>query len=435
MRAPLATSLLIAFMASCSDKSSDDDAAGAAGMPRGGAMSTGGAGTGGSSGASGAGSGGAPAGGAGGAGNAGMSSGGAGGSAGAGMAGSGMAGASGSGAGTAGAGGAATTGCVVPAAATDQPTLLSQTGCVDPADPTKAAASLIPYDVNSPLWSDGASKERYVSLPVGAKIHVKDCTAEPDTCMPSQSGGTDEDEGHWNLPVGTVLMKVFIIGGKRIETRLLHHRNTTTWTGYSYEWNDDETEATLLPDQKDKPVGNQVWHYPNGSQCLECHTKAGGRSVGPTTAQMNRDYAYAEGTMNQLDKFEALGLFDAPPPRIAGYPDPQGTADLELRARSYLQTNCSICHRPGGTLSDVDLRFVTPFKDTSLCNHPVNMATGDPNVPQTRLVPGEPTESTLSFRMHDTTTYRMPKIGSTVVDTDGTKVIDDWITSIESCPP
>ena len=426
MRSPLVASLLVAVVAGCSsEKSPDNHAAGAAGSSMGGTMEAGGAGAGGS--AAGGGTGGATAGAsAGGAGSGGMSTGGGGAAAGAGLSGAGGA--------AAGAAGAPATGCIVPTSSAEQPAMLSATGCVDPADPKKAAASLIAYDVNSPLWSDGATKERYMSLPAGGKIHVKDCTAEPATCMPIESGGTGEDEGHWDLPVGTVLMKVFIIDGKRVETRLITHRNETTWVGYSYEWNDDETDATLLPDQKDKPLANQTWHYPSPSQCLECHTKAGGRSLGPTTAQMNRDHEYADGMMNQVDKFDALGLFDKTPTKIDGYPDPKGTDDLEVRARSYLQANCSICHRPGGPVSDVDLRFVTPFKDTSLCNQMVNMGTGDPIVPQIRLTPGKPDESVLSFRMHTTTPYRMPKIGSSVVDPDGTSIIDDWITSIKSCP-
>jgi uncharacterized repeat protein (TIGR03806 family) len=271
-------------------------------------------------------------------------------------------------------------------------------------------------------------------LPAGGKIHVKDCTAEPDTCMPIDMGGTGEDEGHWDMPIGTVLMKVFAVGGKRIETRLLMHRSETTWVGYSYEWADDESDATLLPDSKDKSLGSQTWHYPSPSECLECHTKGGGRSLGPTTAQMNRDYAYADGTLNQLDKFEAIGAFDAAPKKLDGYPDPAGSADLELRARSYLQANCSICHRPGGPISDVDLRFVTPFKDTLLCDEPISMGTGDANLPQVRLVPGDPSKSSLSFRMHDRTTYKMPKLGSNVADPTGTKLIDDWITAMTDCP-
>jgi len=338
--------------------------------------------------------------------------------------------------GTAGAGGLVYSGpgCTVPVRENDQPALLSQTGCVEPADPTKAAATLVPYDVNSPLWSDGAAKERYLSLPSGAKIHVKDCTAEPDTCKSVDDGGTAEDEGHWDLPVGTTVVKVFLLGGAPIETRLLMRVSDSQWRGYSYEWNEAGTDATLLADQKDKVVGAQTWHYPSRSQCLACHTEGAGRSLGPTTPQMNRDYAYAGGSMNQLDKFEALGVFEHAPTRIAPYPAPAGTSELDGRARSYLHANCAICHRPGATVSDMDLRFEAPFAGMALCNQVITANEDDLTLPRLRLVPGDPTNSSLSYRMHATTGQRMPKIGSNLVDTDGTALIDQWITSITSCP-
>ncbi|HTQ04575.1 MAG TPA: hypothetical protein VMI54_11995 [Polyangiaceae bacterium] len=326
-------------------------------------------------------------------------------------------------------------GCSVPLAEADEPMLLSQTGCVDPSDPTKAVAALVPYDVNSPLWSDGASKERYISLPTGAKIHVKDCTAEPDTCKSVDDGGTGEDEGHWDLPVGTTVMKVFSVGGARVETRLLMHYADTEWRGYSFEWNDAGTDATLLSDKKDKMVGSQSWHYPSRSECLSCHNEAAGRSLGPMTQQLNRDYAYADGTMNIIDKFQALGAFDQNPTRIAAYPSPTGSDPLESRARSYLQANCSLCHRPGSVVEDVDLRFTTSFADTLLCNQAITQHPDDTNLPPIRLVPGDPADSNISFRMHSTIMgYRMPEIASSVVDTDGTMVIDQWIQSITSCP-
>jgi uncharacterized repeat protein (TIGR03806 family) len=356
-------------------------------------------------------------------------------SAGANSAGANSAGASGA-SGAAGAGGFVYSGpgCIVPVRENDEPALLSQTGCVDPADATKAAASLVPYDVNSPLWSDGAAKERYLSLPAGAKIHVKDCSAEPDACKSVDDGGTAEDEGHWDLPVGTTLVKVFLLGGARIETRLFMRVSDTQWRGYSYEWNEAGTDATLLPDQKDKVVGAQTWHYPSRSQCLACHTEGAGRSLGPTTAQMNRDYAYAGGAMNQLDEFEALGAFDHAPARIAPYPSPSGDGDLDARARSYLHANCAICHRPGATVSDMDLRFEAAFSDMALCNQVITANEDDLTLPRLRLVPGDPTNSSLSYRMHATTGQRMPKLGSNVVDADGTALIDQWITSITSCP-
>jgi uncharacterized repeat protein (TIGR03806 family) len=255
-------------------------------------------------------------------------------------------------------------------------------------------------------------------------------------------GGTGEDDGHFQFPIGTVLVKSFSIEDKLIETRLLMRRTSMVWKGFSYEWNDDETEATLLEDAefpmgKDKPVGSgaQVWHYPGRGQCLECHIRYAGRSLGPSTPQMNSDFAYADGTMNQLARLEQLGLFDASPKQLPGLPDPFGTDPLEQRARSYMQTNCAICHRPGGEFSTVDMRFATPLADGALCDViERDMGTG---VPLYRLVPGNPALSAMSFRMHALDDKRMPKIGSSVVDPAGTQLIDDWITSLptDACPP
>jgi uncharacterized repeat protein (TIGR03806 family) len=345
-----------------------------------------------------------------------------------------------------GSGGGTATGCVVSETDDAQPLLLSQTGCIDMAHPAQPAPGLVPYSVRSALWSDGASKERFLRLPAGMKIHVLDCAAEPMLCTDPGMGGNGEDDGHWDMPVGTVLVKNFSIEDKHIETRLLMRRSSISWKGFSYEWNDAQTEATLLPDDgegKDKPVGTaqpqQVWHYPSRTQCLTCHTKYAGRSLGPSTQQLNSDFAYADGSMNQVEKFKALGLFDAPPKTIAGYPDPKGADTLDLRARSYIQTNCAICHRPGGEFNSVDLRFTTSFDMTNLCGK-VERATGI--VPDYRLVPGDPAKSTMSFRMHvkpdpAQPLLRMPQIGSNMVDPDGTKLIDDWITAMpaNACPP
>jgi mono/diheme cytochrome c family protein len=340
------------------------------------------------------------------------------------------------------------TACKVPTVEDDQPKALSQTGCVDPKDPSKPIAAMIPYDVNSPLWSDGATKQRFILLPAGKKIHVKDCTTDPGAC--SQDGGasyTPEDEGHWDLPVGTILLKAFSVGGKRIETRLLMRQTDTDWLGFSYEWNDAQTDATLLDGAKDKPLATQpaqTWHFPGRAQCLECHTQEGGRSLGPSTQQFNKNFDYPTGTKNQVSYFSDLGLFDAAPAMLAAYPTPSAAGDLTQRARSYLQVNCSICHRPGGQLSDIDLRYTTSFKDTRLCNQPISKSSA--MLPPLRLVPGKPADSNISYRMHDTvpmfcgpqpdtcTDNRMPKIGSYLVDPDGSKLIDDWITSITACP-
>ncbi|HYJ11699.1 MAG TPA: hypothetical protein VEX18_21900 [Polyangiaceae bacterium] len=346
---------------------------------------------------------------------------------------------SGGAAGSAGSGGDGSAGCSASMTDDEQPMLLSETKCVDMADPTKPAPGLVPYSVQSALWSDGAEKERFLRIPDGAKIHPVDCATEPDLCADPGSGGEGLDDGHWDLPIGTVLVKNFSLEGKHIETRLLMRRNSRTWKGFSYEWNDDGTEANLLPEGKNKPVGTgtQVWQYPSRAACLECHTQYAGRSLGPNTRQLNADHAYAEGTMNQVAKFTELGLFDVPPKDLPGYPDPYGTGTLEERARSYLQTNCAICHRPGGEFSTVDMRFGTALAETNLCG----ASEHDESLAAYRLVPGQPTLSSMSVRMQALDTaeaeVRMPKLGSTVIDEQGVALIDEWITSLPSdaCPP
>lgn len=346
--------------------------------------------------------------------------------------------------GSSGSGGGST-GCRASAMDAEQPMLLSETKCVDMADPSKPAPGLVPYSVRSALWSDGASKERFLRVPDGAKIHVIDCAIDVEACGDPGAGGGGLDDGHFDLPVGTVLVKNFSIEGKRIETRLLIRRASRVWKGFSYEWDDAGTEATLLPDTPDakaKPVGDgsQIWHYPTRGQCLDCHTQYGGRSLGPSTRQLDSEFGYADGTLNQLDKLGQLGLFDAPPKDLPAYPDPFGDDSpetLEQRARSYIHTNCAICHRPGGEFSTVDMRFPTAFESTNLCDqseHDTEL------VPKYRIVPGDPSLSAMSFRMHvldDPPEVRMPKLGSTVVDEQGAKLIDDWISSLptDACPP
>jgi uncharacterized repeat protein (TIGR03806 family) len=331
--------------------------------------------------------------------------------------------------------------CLAPKAG-DPPAMLSATGCVDSRDPKKPAVSLIPYDVNSPLWSDGASKQRYMALPDGKKIHIRNCAAEPAACDVLQ-GGISEN-GHLDFPVGTVLVKSFLIGDTPIETRLLIHVSQDFWKGFSYRWNDAATEALMLPDltmSTERMLPGQTWQFPSRAQCLQCHTEPAGRSLGPTVAQLNRDFDYPSGTANQLATLEKMGLLDAPlampPAMLPAYPSPASTSAMpEQRTRSYLHANCAICHRPGGTFAGMDMRFEAAFKDQELCN--VAPMRGNLGVPgSVRLAPGDPAKSIVSLRMHTLTQagmVRMPQIGSVVVDPMGTMLVDDWIRSIKTCP-
>jgi uncharacterized repeat protein (TIGR03806 family) len=303
------------------------------------------------------------------------------------------------------------------------PDRLSKTGCVEPSDPKSAAAGLVPYGVNAALWSDGAQKDRWLAIPDGKTITVSDA------------------DGDFDFPNGTVLMKTFTVGGKRIETRLFMRHADGGWNGYTFEWLDDQSDAVLLPAGKTRSVGAQTWTFPSRSECVTCHSEAAGRSLGLEIAQLNGDFTYVASNRiaNQLKTLEHIGMLDKPlgkpVDQLLAYPDPYGTtAPLDVRARAYLHANCSNCHRPkGGGRGNMDLRFGTSFADTKTCN--VDPEAGDIGVAGAKLLlPGAPEKSIVALRPHSPAANRMPPLASSVVDEPGVKVLDDWIRSIAACP-
>jgi uncharacterized repeat protein (TIGR03806 family) len=329
----------------------------------------------------------------------------------------------------------------VPPADVDHPIeKLSATGCMDSANPTKLAAGVIPYEVNSPLWSDAADKTRGLMLPAGKKIHVKDCSSASAECTQGPA-----DTGKWVLPVGTVLVKSFMFDGKLVETRLFVHFDETTWVGYGYQWDEAQTDATIVPNMRVTTsfnTGSRTvdWHFPSRDDCMNCHSQPVGFTLGLETAQMNRT---VDG-MNQIDRLAAMGVFDAPVPTpykaalVLPYPgqlgSPPAQATTEQKARSYLHANCAYCHRPDGSFSNIDLRYDVALKDMNICNTiPVK---GDQGVPDsTNLTPGKPDKSTLYLRTNALPgNGRMPQIATFHIDDMGVKVIGDWITSITACP-
>ena len=297
--------------------------------------------------------------------------------------------------------------------------LLSQTGCVDPKDPWTPDPGFIPYAPNAPFWSDGATKRRWLMLP-------------PDTWI------TTRDDGDWDLPIGAVILKDFMMDGVKLETRMMVRHKDGTWGGYSYAWNDTQTDATLVTEaRKDRPNGI-LWVYPGRGQCVQCHTAAAGRTLGLETAQINGPIDYGDGRVaNQVVTLARLGMLDLPEDtRLAdlpAYPDPHGTAPLPDRARAYLHTNCAFCHRPDHpSQAEMDMRFDTPLPDTHLCDvNPTVPVGGFPTAK--RLQPGASRNSMLWQRMRYRNIYGMPPIGSARVDYEGTKLIHYWILGLEGC--
>lgn len=288
------------------------------------------------------------------------------------------------------------------------PERLSETGCFDTVAGT-VEPTLFSYDVNTPLWSDGAEKHRWFQLPEDGKISI----------------GPD---GAWQLPVGSVAFKTFAVDGRNVETRMLVRHENGEWGGYSYAWNDDATDAVLLADGLTRELGTgQQWTYPSRSECFACHNVGAGRTLGLTNAQMDRD--------GQLERFALAALFETPPvdeiaPERAAEPE---SSAVESRARSYLATNCGSCHRQNAPASGLgDFAPSTPFTAMDVCN--VYVSTGQEIV---RLAPGDAKASAIIQRMRAHDGSRMPPLGVSIVDEDGVAWVSEWIDSLpkDVCGP
>jgi uncharacterized repeat protein (TIGR03806 family) len=313
------------------------------------------------------------------------------------------------------------------------PKLLSQTGAFADLAAFKPSAGLIPYTVNSPLWSDGAVKSRWVALATNAAVAYSPA-------------------GRWSFPAGTVFVKHFSLpvddGNpqvlRRLETRLLVRDTSGAVYGASYKWRADNSDAELVnagitEDIPIKTAGGlrmQKWFYPGRQDCLTCHTPISGGVLGVNARQFNGDFAYPQTgvTDNQLRTWNFLGLFDKSLdeksfPRLARLVAVTNTmATLNTRVRSYLDANCSHCHQPGGAGAFFDARFDTPLARQNLINGPVQNPLGLAGARV--VVPGDPNKSVLFHRVSLVGDNQMPPIAKNVVDARAVEVIAKWIKSM-----
>jgi uncharacterized repeat protein (TIGR03806 family) len=325
------------------------------------------------------------------------------------------------------------------------PRKLSETGMFHSVSENQVAEGLIPYSVNAPQWVDGGHKVRFAGIPGELKV---------DFTEDSKSMGA------WSFPDGTVHMETIsfdlessaaenqgdINQSKRIETRILV-RQQNHWLGYSYLWNDEQTDAELvgargmdlqLSVADDSVPGGkrqQTWRVPSRDECMACHSRAAGFVLGFSTAQMNREYDYHGVRDNQLRAWDHIGMFSKPiekkPDEYFAMPNPYGTSEeSNAKARAWLQVNCSVCHvADGGGNAKLEVNFSRELKDAKLVNERPLHGTFD--LTDARLVaPGDPFASVLFYRLSKLGRGRMPHVSSRQHDEQGLKLIHDWIRNL-----
>ena len=308
------------------------------------------------------------------------------------------------------------------------PTVLSATGAFSNLGTLTPSTGVIPYTVNSPLWSDSAVKSRWVAVPNNGPPYTSD---EQISFLPV---------GEWSFPNGTVFIKHFeltvneITGErKRLETRLLVRNEDGAVYGVIYKWRADNSDADLLPGpplDEDIPITTssgatriQRWSYPGRGQCLACHTSQANYVLGVKTHQMNGNFTYPETgrTDNQLRTFAHVGLLN-PTPSEADIPtylksvavsDP--SSPVQHRMRSWIDANCSQCHRPGGPGPGYDARLYTPLESQNLINTYVRF----------RDVAG----STLYQRANALDSTKMPPLAKNLVHEAAMSTLRQWIAS------
>ena len=272
------------------------------------------------------------------------------------------------------------------------------------------------YRLNTPLYSDGADKLRFLYLPAGTVAAA-------------------EGEGLLSLPVGAALIKTFAFGAgdqrRLIETRVLLRR-ADGWTALPYRWNDQQTEAVLAVAGARiavvTPQGQEIsYRIPNKNQCKECHGLNGQVvPIGPKARNLSHDW---------LGGMIADGKLDTMPDHAAQLPlwEAQAQASPKAAARAYLDVNCAHCHQPGATASNsgLDLRWEQHDRQAlGIGKRPVAAGRGSGGH-LFDIVPGKPEESILVHRMNNLDTgVAMPELGKSTIDHEGVIVVQRWIEGL-----
>lgn len=303
------------------------------------------------------------------------------------------------------------------------PQHLRDTGLYDAAG--RLAPGLIEFSPQYPLWSDGASKRRWIQLPPGASVD----TTNPDA---------------WEFPRGTKLWKEFSHGAA-VETRYIERGADGAWRYASYVWNADGSDAVMAPSAgireiaaRDAPGGQYA--IPAENDCRACHEGAPVPVLGFSALQLSPDRdprAPRPGSkaLHDLRTLAAKGVLRNLPPGVSARPPRIVAANARERAAlGYLHGNCGHCHNDDGPLAVLDLNFAQRMNAApdaalrSFLEVPSQVRAAGAPVGTPRLSRGDFSGSAIAARMRSRDPLQqMPPLGTTQVDVEALALLAEWV--------
>ncbi len=308
------------------------------------------------------------------------------------------------------------------------PETLAETGLYSDFASKTVADGVLSFVPQYPLWSDGATKRRWIRVPEGAAIDASD----PDA---------------FRFPVGTKLWKEFSFG-RRVETRFMELGADGKWIYATYRWSEDEREARLVSDRGVKgavEIRPGIRHdLPGVADCRACHTGRPVEVLGFTALQLSPDrdplapHAETPGPDDvDLKKLVERGVLEnLPPLLLERAPRIQASSPRERAALGYLQSNCGICHNGVGPLSSLGMQLDAPVGGALDALAPAfDSAVGvasryQPSASSkcVRVDPGAPATSALAIRMGSRDPFvQMPPLGTHLVDERALALVEEWI--------
>ncbi len=331
----------------------------------------------------------------------------------------------------------------------EPPALLSDTGAFTDLANLTPRAGLIPYTPASTLWSDRSAKFRWIAIPNDQGVAGEYDTIDEKIIYSENS--------EWQYPIGTVFIKHFALPTdlrdpdnpallQPVETRFLVRGQDGNYFYFTYQWRADGSDADLLTtgstsvhsiiDESGTTI-SQTWEYPTRGQCVECHQEGAGHVLGMKTRQLNHGQFYPSTgtTANQLTTFDSLALFDIGldlstlPTVLSSAAIEADQVSVEHRVRSYLDSNCSYCHRPESNAGRAvfDARLTMPLALSGMLNG--EPRAGNLGIADAKIIkPGSPEKSIIFLRDSSTDTeVRMPPIARSLNDPHYVPRLRDWI--------